>query len=105
MTIETLDVLGAPMIVKRAEGVFLAEHPIPPGYFVPPHRHDTDDEMLFVVEGEVTLIGEGGESRLGAGGAATFALANNRTMDSFAGLEAFAAARLEVRDRNPRRPR
>jgi len=73
---ETLNVLGAPMIVKNdgnGAALFLADHPIPPGYFVPPHRHETDDEMLFVVEGEVTLIDEGGESRLGAGGAATFA--------------------------------
>src|SRR4029450_3121583 len=36
---ETLDVLGAPMTVLRDAGLFLAEQPIPPGYFVPPHRH------------------------------------------------------------------
>jgi len=53
---ETLDVLGAPMIVKRDAGLFFAEHPIPPGYFVPPHRHADDEEMLYVMEGELTLI-------------------------------------------------
>ena len=73
---ETLDVLGAPMIVK-ADGspvaAFVADHPIPPGYFVPPHRHESDDEMLFVVDGELTLIGEAGESKIQAGACATFA--------------------------------
>lgn len=73
---ETLDVLGAPMMVK-ADGspvaAFVADHPIPPGYFVPPHRHDSDDEMLVVVEGELTLIGEEGECRIQAGDSATFA--------------------------------
>ena len=39
---ETLDVGGVPMIVKRDVGFFLAEHPVPPGYFVPPHRHADD---------------------------------------------------------------
>ena len=67
MTIETLNVLGAPMIVKQAEGVFLAEHPIPPGYFVPPHRHDVDEEMLYVVEGTLTLVGPDGETTAGPG--------------------------------------
>lgn len=71
--IETLDVLGAPMIVKREAGMFLAEHPIPPGYFVPPHRHADDEEMLYVMEGELTLIGEAGESRAASGSCLHFA--------------------------------
>lgn len=74
--IETLDVLGAPMIVKRDMGLFLAEHPIPPGYFVPPHRHADDDEMLYVMEGELTLIGEAGESRAPSGSCLHFAPGN-----------------------------
>ncbi|TAJ85371.1 MAG: cupin domain-containing protein [Reyranella sp.] len=72
---ETLDVLGAPMIVKADGGTvaaFVADHPIPPGYFVPPHRHDADEEMLLVVEGELTLIGEMGERKVPAGASATF---------------------------------
>jgi uncharacterized cupin superfamily protein len=62
------------MIVKSAGDVamFLADHPVPPGYFVPPHRHDGDDELLFVVDGELTLIGETGETKAGPGTAATF---------------------------------
>ena len=73
---ETLDVLGAPMIVKTDGGTvaaFVADHPIPPGYVVPPHRHESDDEMLFVVDGELTLIGEAGESKCPAGASASFA--------------------------------
>ena len=67
---ETLDVLGAPMIVNAdaaTMAAFVADHPIPPGYFVPPHRHEADDEMLFVVDGELTLIAETGESKVRAG--------------------------------------
>ena len=70
---ETLNVLGAPMIVKRDAGLFLAEHPIPPGYFVPPHRHADDEEMLYVMEGELTLIGDGGERKAEAGSCLQFA--------------------------------
>lgn len=70
---DTLHVLGAPMIVKRDDGLFLAEHPIPPGYFVPPHRHADDEEMLYVMEGELTLLDEAGERRAGAGSALSFA--------------------------------
>jgi uncharacterized cupin superfamily protein len=69
---EILNVLGAPMIVKWAAGLFLAEHPIPPGYFVPPHRHADDEEMLYVMEGELTLIGETGESKAAAGSCLQF---------------------------------
>lgn len=72
---ETLNILGAPMHVK-ADGngiaAFVADQPLPPGYFVPPHRHDADEEMLCVVEGELTLVGAVGERKLRAGGAVTF---------------------------------
>ena len=62
---ETLNVLGAPMTVKREAGLFVADHAVPPGYFVPPHRHDTDEEMFLVVEGEIVLMGADGESKAG----------------------------------------
>ena len=71
--IETLDVLGAAMIVRRDAGMFVAENPIPPGYFVPPHRHVDDEETLLVMEGELTLIGEAGERKAGPGTCVTFA--------------------------------
>jgi Cupin domain len=75
MTSETLDVLGAPMTIKsdgREMAAFVADHPIPSGYFVPQHRHEADDEMLLVVEGELTLLGEAGESKLPAGSSVTY---------------------------------
>jgi len=71
--IETLDVLGAAMIVRRDAGMFIAENPVPPGYFVPPHRHVDDEETLLVMEGELTLIGEAGEHKAGPGTCVTFA--------------------------------
>ena len=70
---ETLNVLGAPMIVKEETGLFVAEHPVPPGYFVPPHRHEADDELLYVMEGRLTLIGEAGETEAAAGTCVRFA--------------------------------
>ena len=72
---ETLNILGARMHV-RADGnglaAFVADHPVPPGYAVPPHRHEDDDEMLLVIEGELTLMDADGEHKLGAGRCATF---------------------------------
>lgn len=73
MMTETLDLMGAEMIVRRDAGMFIAENPIPPGYFVPPHRHDHDEETFLVMEGELTLIGEGGETKAGPGTCRTFA--------------------------------
>lgn len=70
---EILDVLGAPMTVKQTVGLFVAEQPIPPGYFVPPHRHEADDETLYVLEGDLTLIGETGERTATAGTCIGFA--------------------------------
>lgn len=69
---ETLDVLGAPMTIKRAEGLFLAEQSVPPGHFVPPHRHADDDETLLVLEGELTLIDDTGERTEGPGACVSF---------------------------------
>ena len=36
------------------------------------HWHETEDELVFVVSGELVLIEEGGETPLGAGEVATF---------------------------------
>jgi mannose-6-phosphate isomerase-like protein (cupin superfamily) len=65
---ETLDVFGAAMVVKAdpaQAGFFLAEHIVPPGYMVPPHVHDTDDEYFWVLDGELTVFGDNGESKAG----------------------------------------
>lgn len=70
---EALDVLGAPMIVKSDGGeAFLADHIVPPGYFVPPHMHADDEEMLFMLEGRLTLLDGAGEMQIGPGETAIF---------------------------------
>ena len=70
---EVLNVFGGRMVVKTDPavlGVFLAEHVVPPGYCVPPHIHAEDDEAFYILEGELTLIGDAGEQRIGPGATA-----------------------------------
>ena len=67
---EVLDIFGATMIVRSdgsTNGMFVGEHIVPPGYVVPPHVHDLDDEAFFLLQGELTLIGADGESIVGPG--------------------------------------
>ena len=55
---EMLNVLGAPMLVKSdaaRAAVFVADHVVPPGYGVPPHSHDDEDEVFYILDGELTL--------------------------------------------------
>jgi mannose-6-phosphate isomerase-like protein (cupin superfamily) len=62
---EVLDVFGAPIILRSdpaRDGVFIAEHPVPPGYMVPPHIHADDDEFFYLLEGRLTLLGPDGET-------------------------------------------
>jgi mannose-6-phosphate isomerase-like protein (cupin superfamily) len=67
---EDLDIFGVRMIVKSDGGaipVFLGEHLIPPGFVVPPHSHTHDDEMFYILDGELTLLGASGETKVGPG--------------------------------------
>ena len=67
---EALNVLGAAMVVKAdpaRDGMFLGDHVVPPGYFVPPHVHDNEDEFFFVLDGAVTLMTDAGERIAGKG--------------------------------------
>ncbi len=51
------------MLVKSdasRTAVFLAEHTVPPGYAVPPHSHDHEDEVFYILDGELTLVGAQG---------------------------------------------
>jgi quercetin dioxygenase-like cupin family protein len=66
---ERLDIFGGAMIIKTdgALGFCLAECPVPPGYFVPPHVHDADDEAFYILHGELTLITAKGERKAGRG--------------------------------------
>ncbi len=74
---EVLDVLGAAMIVipggggggaGDASAPFLAEHVVPPGYMVPPHVHEAEDESFHILDGVLTLLTPtGGERTVGPG--------------------------------------
>lgn len=33
----------------------VVEHPIPPGVLVPPHHHEHEDELTYVIEGQVGI--------------------------------------------------
>jgi quercetin dioxygenase-like cupin family protein len=61
---ETVNVLGAPISIKsdgRADQLFFAEQAMPPGYGVPMHVHADEDELFYVLSGELTLETEAGE--------------------------------------------
>jgi quercetin dioxygenase-like cupin family protein len=69
---ETVDVLGARTVYKATHadtgGQFsLFEQTVPPGYAAPLHRHADEDEAFYLLEGEITLEGEGGARRAGPG--------------------------------------
>lgn len=70
---EVLDVFGASMVVKAdpaRHGMFLGDHLAPPGFLVPPHRHEEDSEVFYILEGELTLLLPEGERRIGPGATA-----------------------------------
>lgn len=63
---QTIDVLGAPMTIFAEGGSefpYLADHPVPPGYGVPLHVHESEDEAFYILEGEVTLLDGHSETR------------------------------------------
>lgn len=66
-----VDVLGAPITIKSAgqpDQLFFADHPVPPGYGVPLHVHEEEDELFYVLEGEITLDrADGGSAKAGPG--------------------------------------
>lgn len=64
-----LNVLGAPVLLKSMgeDRMFIADHPLPPGYAVPPHVHDDEDELFYILEGELLLVSDDGEATAGPG--------------------------------------
>ncbi len=48
--------------------ISIVEHVFSPGSLVPPHRHTREDEISYVVEGEIGFRSNGSEVSLGAGG-------------------------------------
>lgn len=67
---EVLDVFGSPLFVL-SDGSSLpfvvGVEDVPPGYGVPAHVHDADDEFFYILEGELTVAGPEGKSTAGAG--------------------------------------
>ena len=51
-----------------AGALAIVEHPFEVGGFVPPHMHTREDEISFVLEGEIGFRSENNEVVLGAGG-------------------------------------
>jgi quercetin dioxygenase-like cupin family protein len=49
-------------------GLSIVEHTFAPGTLVPPHRHSREDEISYVIAGEIGFRSDGREVVLGAGG-------------------------------------
>lgn len=62
--------LGAPTIVKSDPAVvrvLVAERTFPSGHCSPILAQEADDELLYVLEGEITIVDHGRESQVGRG--------------------------------------
>ncbi len=56
-------------LTSRETGwISIVEHVFAPGTLVPPHRHTREDEVSYVVEGEIGFRSDGREVALAAGG-------------------------------------
>ncbi|RJT39241.1 cupin domain-containing protein [Mesorhizobium waimense] len=72
----------------------------PGGWSSQRHWHSHEDEFVYVLEGEVTLVEDGGETVLRAGDCATFAK-NSGNGHHLINRSAATALYLEVGSRNP----
>ena len=64
---ETLDVFGATMTILSDTTnlpVMLGEQIVPPGYAVPMHVHEHDDEVFLMLSGELTAMAGATETRI-----------------------------------------
>jgi mannose-6-phosphate isomerase-like protein (cupin superfamily) len=52
---------------QTSGGFFVTETTVPPGGFVPPHRHEHADEVLYIQEGELGVMVGDKEFEVGAG--------------------------------------
>lgn len=67
---QVLDILGAPVRVQSSatgDQMFFADHPVPAGYEVPLHVHLDEEELFYILEGEITLLSKHGEAIAGPG--------------------------------------
>ncbi|TPM20893.1 cupin domain-containing protein [Mesorhizobium sp. B2-3-6] len=72
----------------------------PGGWSSQRHWHSHEDEFVYVLEGEVTLVEDGGETLLSAGDCATFAK-NSGNGHHLINRSSTTALYLEVGSRNP----
>lgn len=73
-TPEVLDVFGAKATVLSngsGFGMVAVEQIIPPGHGVLPHIHDIDDELFYIVEGELTVTTAAATTKARAGDCAS----------------------------------
>lgn len=68
--IEAVPGFTATTRVRAADtgSISIVEHVFAPGAVVPPHRHTREDEISYVVEGEIGFRSDGREVSLAAGG-------------------------------------
>mgnify|MGYP000047094401 CR=1 FL=1 len=56
------NILGQTYVPKQlCEASFSWHATLPPGTFVPPHIHPTQDEFIYMLEGRMTTVLDGGE--------------------------------------------
>lgn len=62
------NILGQIYVPKQfSENCFTWHATFPPGTFVPPHIHPTQDEWIYMLEGRFELVLDGSEASAGAG--------------------------------------
>ena len=62
------NILGQTYVPKSlSEDAFSWHATFPPGTFVPPHIHPTQDEYLYILEGRLDVVLEGEENAAAAG--------------------------------------
>ncbi len=67
---ETVTVLGSPVRILTAgdpSQMFFADHPVPVGHVVPLHVHCEQDELFYILDGELTLDSLAGSMTAGPG--------------------------------------
>ncbi len=67
---ETLDIFGAALVVLSdgsSVPMAVGEQEVPPGYGVPTHTHEFDDELFYLLEGELIMATPAGEAKAGPG--------------------------------------
>lgn len=66
MGVRTAFMVGS--VSTGASQLFLAKASLPPGHETPTHLHEIGEEVVYVLEGELTAILEGEEHAVGQGG-------------------------------------